>query len=389
MAPYELKEVTTPELEKIFLEVNVLINKAYPNYIQPLDKDIRDVFDPKKNKTYRFGTPIRWILTDKEGKPAGRIAAFTNKKYRNKGDDVKVGGIGFFDCINQQEAADLLFDVARNWLLQQGVEAMDGPINFGERDRWWGLVVEGFQEPLYGMNYNPPYYQELFEQYGFQPFFHQICVGMNPRAELSKKIRERHAQLEKDPAFSVRYMDKKNMGKYAEDFAAVYNAAWAGHGGLKEMKKDQVMLLFKKMKPVMDERIIWFTYHNDRPIAIFVNLPDLNQWFKYLNGKFDLFHKLKFLYIKATKPCRKFTGIVFGIVPEFQGMGIDAYLVGEAYKTVLITKYTDYEMQWIGDFNPKMLNVALGLGDVAPSRKLTTYRYLFDRTKEFKRHPIV
>ena len=385
----QLTEVTDAKGAKEFIHVNVEINRGNPDYIRPLDKDINDVFDEKKNKTFRFGKIIRWILKDDAGKNIGRIAAFTNKKYRNKGDDVAVGGIGFFDCINDQPAADMLFDVAKHWLLQQGVEAMDGPINFGERDRWWGLVVEGFQSPLYGMNYNPPYYKTLFESYGFQPFFHQVCFGMRPKEKLSDKVIERHAVYEKDPAFSVRNIEKSKLEKYAVDFAKVYNAAWAGHGGLKELKKEQVVLMFKKMKPVMDESILWFAYKNEDPIGIFINLPDLNQWFKHLNGKFDLLHKLKFLWVKKTVTCNKFTGIVFGIVPEFQGKGIDSFIVGEAYKTVVKNQYDEYEMQWIGDFNPKMINVAESLGDVYQSRKLTTYRYLFDRTKEFKRHPIL
>jgi hypothetical protein len=171
----------------------------------------------------------------------------------------------------------------------------------------------------------------------------------------------------------------------------VYNAAWAGHGGLKQLRKEQVIQMFKRMKPVMDERLVWFAYHQQKPIAIFTNLPDLNQWFKYLNGKFDLLHKLKFLWVKKTKPCKKWTGLVFGVVPEWQGKGIDAYMIGEADKVVKLPsfQYTEYEMQWIGDFNPKMLNVGYSLGDVYQSRKLTTYRYLFDRTKEFRRHPIL
>jgi hypothetical protein len=386
----ELVEVTDDTLAKQFILVNVLQNKSNPLYIRPLDKDVNDVFDPKSNKTFRFGTVKRWLLK-KDNEYIGRIAAFTNKKYKNKGDDVPVGGMGFFDCINDQIAADMLFDVAKHWLLQQGMGAMDGPINFGERDRWWGLVVAGFQEPLYCMNFNPPYYQSLLENYGFQPFFHQICLGMDPKQRLSDKIQERHGLYAGDPAFSVKQIDKNKIEKFAGDFAKVYNAAWAGHGGLKELKKEQVVLMFKKMKPVMDERIVWFAYENEEPIAIFVNLPDLNQWFKYLNGKFDLWHKLKFLWIKKTKPCKKFTGLVFGIVPRFQGKGIDAFIIGEADKTVKQSsfEYTEYEMQWIGDFNPKMLNVGLGLGDVYESRKLTTYRYLFDRTKPFHRHPIL
>ena len=148
--------------------------------------------------------------------------------------------------------------------------------------------------------------------------------------------------------------------------------------------------MFKAMKPVMDEKISWFVYYNERPIAMFINLPDLNQWFKYLNGKFDLLHKLKFLWIKKTKPCKKFVGLVFGIVPDFQGKGVDSYIITEAAKVVQpTTAYTEYEMQWIGDFNPKMVNVAENFGDTFRSRRLVTYRYLFDRNREFKRHPLV
>jgi len=384
-------EVTTPALENEFLKTNAVINKGNPAYIRPLDKDIRDVFNKGKNKAFRFGTAIRWILKNGQGELIGRIAAFTNKRYKNKGDDVPVGGIGFFDCINDQEAANRLFDTAKKWLAEQGVQAMDGPINFGERDRWWGLVVQGFQEPLYGMNYNPPYYQSLFENYGFQAFFNQVCFGLDPQKPLHEKIWQRHALYANDPAFKSRCIDKKQLEKFAGDFTTVYNKAWAGHGGMKELRREQVVKMFAQMKPVMDENVIWFTYHNEEPIAMFINLPDLNQWFKYLDGKFDLLHKLKFLWIKRTKPNKKFTGIVFGIVPEFQGKGIDAYMIAEGAKIVQIPScpYTEYEMQWIGDFNPKMLNVAASLGDTFESRRLTTYRYLFDRTKEFKRHPIL
>ena len=145
------------------------------------------------------------------------------------------------------------------------------------------------------------------------------------------------------------------------------------------------------MKPVMDEKIVWFAYHKNDPIAIFVNIPDLNQWFKYLNGKFGLLQKLRFLWLKQFKPNKKFSGLVFGVVPEWQGKGVDAYIIGETAKMVQsdAVPYTEYEMQWIGDFNPKMLNIAASLGDVSRSRKLSTYRYLFDRKKEFKRHPFL
>lgn len=386
----QLLEVHDKKTAREFIETNVELYKNDPNYIRPLDKDINDVFDASKNKTFRSGEAIRWILKGEKGKNIGRIAAFANNKYRNKGDEFPVGGIGFFDCINDQRAADMLFDVAKHWLMQRGFQAMDGPINFGERDRWWGVLAEGFQPPVYCLNYNYPYYKDLFENYGFRAFYHQICYGLDPVKKVSDKIIGRHAAVAADPDFSAKYIDKKQLKKFAEDFTKVYNKAWAGHGGLKKLRNEQVLTMFRKMKPVMDEKIVWFAYYKDEPIAIFINLPDLNQWIKYLDGKFDLFHKLKFLWVKLTKPNRSFVGLVFGIVPEFQGKGVDAYIINEAALVVQpLTKYRSYEMQWIGAFNPKMLNVVENFGDTFQSRKLTTYRYIFDRTVAFTPHPLV
>src|SRR5690349_7880212 len=176
----QIVPVKDAKTQKQFLSLPVSIYKNDPNWIQPLDKDIEEVFDRNKNKAFRFGELERWILIDAQGKCIGRIAAFINKKYKNKGDDIPVGGTGFFECINDQQAANILFDTAKNWLQQKGMEAMDGPVNFGERDRWWGLVIDGFQPPLYCMNYNPPYYVDLFQHYGFRVFFEQHCFFIAP-----------------------------------------------------------------------------------------------------------------------------------------------------------------------------------------------------------------
>lgn len=386
----QIVEVNTPQLRAAFLEVNAQLYADDPNYIRPLDKDVEEVFDPKKNKAFRFGEAVRWILLGDQGQKIGRIAAFVNQRYRTKGDQYPVGGIGFFDCIDDQHAAQLLFDTAKAWLQERGMEGMDGPINFGERDRWWGLIVEGFQPPLYCMNYNKPYYRKLFEQYGFTPFFDQICFGLDPTKEINQKLLDRHAQLKKDAAYRSIYINKNQLEKFAKDFTYIYNKAWAGHGGLKEMREEVAIALFKRMKPVMDEKIVWFTYYKEEPIGFFVNIPDLNQWFKYLNGKFDWWHKLKFLFIRYTRPNTRFTGIIFGVIPEFQGKGVDAFMINEAKFVIqAMQRYTYYELQWIGDFNPKMLNVAQGLGDTYPTRKLITWRYAFDRSRPPERHPVL
>ncbi|MGZ4049644.1 MAG: hypothetical protein ACXVNN_09790 [Bacteroidia bacterium] len=375
--------------EKEFLKVPLIIYKNDPNFIRPLDKDVKDVFDPKKNKAFRFGNCSRWILKDGDGNLIGRIAAFVNKKYKNKGDEQRTGGIGFFECINNQDAADMLFDVSKSWLMQQGMEAMDGPINFGERDRWWGLVVEGFKPPIYLMNYNLPYYVGLFENYGFKNFYNQICWHLFVQTQLNEKFFEQDEKYKSKPEYKTIHIRKNQLKKFATDFSIVYNKAWAKHEGNKQLNKEVTYKMFKAMKPVMDEHLIWFVYHNNEPIAFWVNLPELNQIFKHLDGKFNFFAKLKYLWLKRKGICNKFTGIVFGVIPEYQGQGIDYYMIVEGAKVIQADKqYNELELQWQGDFNPRILNISKNIG-ATQSRRLATYRYIFDRSKEFKRHPVL
>lgn len=381
-----LQEVKTPADIRAFLDMPEEIYKDDPNWIRPLDKDIEEVFDPAKNKFFKQGECCRWLLKNEGNDIIGRIAAFTNKKYKN---EQPTGGLGFFECINDTVAATFMFDHCRKWLQDKGMEAMDGPINFGERDRWWGLQVDGFQEPLYCMNYNPPYYQQLFEAYGFQPYFYQLCFALKVKDRVQEKFYVRHAELAQDKNYRAVTMKKSELDKFAKDFTYVYNKAWAGHGGGKEIDERTVKKMFQKMKPVMDEHISWFTYYKDEPIAMWINLPDLNQYFKHMKGKFGLLQKLYFLWLQKFGKCTRFVGLVFGIIPEFQGKGVDAFMIMEAAKVIQPRhKYEDYEMMWIGDFNPKMVNIAQSLGTHC-SRKLATYRYLFDREKEFKRHPML
>ncbi len=384
----QVTEVNSPAEKREFLLLPCRIYHRDSSWRRPLDKDVEAVFDPKQNKFFRHGTCTRFLLWDKEGKVIGRIAVFINDKTAKK-ESQPTGGIGFFECINDQEAANKLFDVAKNWLTERGMEAMDGPVNFGERDSWWGLLVEGFDPPSYKTNYNPPYYKSLFESYGFQTYFEQWCYRMKVKVQLQDKFYERHERIKMDPDYHADHLRKSQIDKYADDFRIVYNQAWARHGEGKALEEKQVRLFFRKMKPVIDEKIIWYVYHKNKPVAMWVNLPDINQLFSKFNGKFGLGEKIRFFLALRSGKINKFIGLVFGVVPEHQGKGVDSFMIVEGARVIQRERnYEDYEMQWIGDFNPKMNAIAESLGTTR-GRVLITYRYLFDRTKVFVRHTIL
>jgi hypothetical protein len=384
----KLREVITSADIRAFLNFPPELYRNDPEYIRPLDKDIEQVFDKSKNKFFRHGEAIRWLLTNDENKIIGRVAAFINRKTASK-EVIPTGGMGFFECINDRETAFFLFDSCKKWLQERGMEAMDGPINFGERDRWWGLLVDGFYEPIYCMNYNLPYYRELFEAYGFRTYYNQYCFSLRVSDPVDPKFEETYHRLKKAGNYHVETISKKNIEKYAADFTTIYNKAWVTHGGGKTITNEQTLNLFKKMKPVLVEYLVYFAYYKNEPVGAWLNLPELNQYFKYLDGKFDLFHKLKFLWIKLTKKNRKFYGIVFGVIPEHQGKGVDGLMIWSgAINIRKKNEFRDMEIQWIGDFNPKMLSIARSLG-TKQCRTLITYRKLFDETKPFERYKIM
>jgi hypothetical protein len=384
----KLIEVITEKDKKDFLLLPLKIYKGDANWSRPLNKDIEEVFDPKKNKFFRHGKCTRFLLKDDEGNVIGRTAVFINEKTANKNDQ-PTGGMGFFECIEDQRAANLLFDQCKRWLMERGMEAMDGPVNFGERDSWWGLIVEGFNPTPYKMNYNKPYYQKLFESYGFKTYFEQWCYALTVHNQLQPKFHERHDKIAQDPDYHSEHIKKSMLEKYAEDFRIIYNKAWAKHGGGKELDSRQVMKLFSSMKPVIDENLIWYVYYKNEPVAMWVNLPDINQLFRKFNGRFTIMEKLRFILMLRRNRLKKFIGLVFGVVPSHQGKGIDSYLILQGAEHIRKkTPYLEFEMQWIGDFNPRMVSIAENLGTYK-SRILKTYRYLFDPNKEFKRHPFL
>lgn len=383
-------EVTTQAQICAFLDFPDTLYKNNPNWIRPLDNDLEAVFDKKKNKAFQHGSCMRWIVENDKNEVIGRVAAFVNDRTTNKGNEQPTGGMGFFDCINDRATAFLLFDTCKTWLQAKGMEAMDGPINFGNRDKWWGLLIDGYErDPNYQCNYNFPYYKDFFEAYGFQVYFYQHTYGRPMMGDLDPRLAEKAAVIAKNPDYTFRYLSKSDTS-LADKIRYVYNKAWANRGEIPELTVTQANHIVKQMKPIMDEKLLWFAFYKDEPVAFFLSLPEVNQIFKHVNGKLDLLGKLKFVYHRWRKTNKKAFGILFGVVPAHQGKGVDGGLI-MAFKKVLqeeYVRYEEYEMNWIGDFNTKMIRVA---EQVTPQivKRHATYRKLFDETKEFKRYPIM
>jgi len=384
---FHLVEVNTKKEIKEFHNISAAINHGDKNWIQPLFRDVEAVFSPSRNILFRNGEAIRWILRDSTGKTAGRVAAFYTRKIANAGQK-PVGGMGFFECINDQQAATMLFDACREWLDDNGMTAMEGPENFGERDRWWGLLVEGFLPPNYCMPYNPPYYRQLFENYGFKNYFEQYTYHTPVSdKDLSRVIRIKAERIFNNPDYSFRYMKKSEIRQIARNFMIVYNKGWALFPGVKTISEEHAWQLLKGFSSLYDERLIWFGFYRDEPVCFFIMLPEVNQIMRHLKGKFNMIGKLRFLWYRYfRKELTKAFGLIFGIVPEHQRKGVEGALIMSFARMALRNDfpYRELEFNWIGDFNPSMMHLLDQIGAKIIKTHIT-YRYLFDREAPFER----
>jgi GNAT superfamily N-acetyltransferase len=372
-----------------FHELPFKIYQKDSNWTPPTIQEVEAVFDPKKNKYFTHGCCERWILLNEKSEIIGRIAAFINEKKAHTFKQ-PTGGIGFFECINDETAANKLFEQSKSWLSEKGIEAMDGPINFGENNKFWGLLIENFDFPTYyGQNYNPAYYKILFEQYGFQVYYYQLINYRKINDPIPEKFKQKAEAIINDPSFRIETLKINQIEKYAEDFRTVYNAAWVTHDNFKEMSKDMANSLFKKMKPIIDEDLFCFVYHENKPSAFCLCIPDISPIFKRLNGNLNWIGKLKFLVLKYFVKTPRINGVAIGVHPDFQKKGIEGAIFMDLGKRLQRqSKYKDIVVTWVGDFNPKMQFIFEDIGFTVKS-KMATYRKLFDDNAVFERSPII
>ena len=378
--------VGTRNTERSFLDFPRKLYRNDPNHVVPFDGEIKRAFDRNENPYFRHGDAARWIAVDERERTVGRIAAFYDRT-RNMAGDVKTGGCGFFESIDDLQVAHLLFDTAKSWLQKKGYEAMMGPINFGENDTNWGCLVHGFVPQGLGMAYNFPYYRNLFESYGFRLYYRQFSFHMDldrPFPERFWKIAE---WINNRKGYSFRHFDPRQTSRFVEDTVTIYNQAWKS---LKEdftpMDPSSLYDELKKIRPIMDPELIWYAYYNNEPIAFFLFLPDANQIFRRLNGKLHLANKLRFLYYKNRNHMTRIRGSAAGVIPKFQNSGVESGIFWQMKKVMeRKPQYRQFELSWVGDFNPRMISLYQATG-AYHVKTHHTYMYLLDRERPFRRY---
>ena len=312
-------------------------------FVSHIDQDVEAVFDPVKNINFTEGDAKRW-LAYRGGEVVGRIAAFYNAQQ---------SGIGFFESVNDQEVANALFHTAEQWLKDKGQTEVEAPVNFGERDRYWGLLVEGFERPSYQEPYNFPYYRQLFEHYGYQKAFEQTTSEVYPD-RIGERF-EKYMRFASKTPWATCHYSRKEHNRFVKAFTQIYNEAWGGQEFYIPLKEERVAALFKSLRPVIRDDLMWFVFDGERPVAFYISILDINPIFRHVRGNLNWWGKLKFLYYRKRIKIDRVRGVIFGVVPDYQNKGAYSGMLvkmHEVLKEDPVIKST--ELSWIGDFNPKM-----------------------------------
>ncbi len=311
---------------KDFHRVPHIIYRGDPNWIAPLEGDVEAVFDPNANDAFLDGEAICFVLRGDKGELAGRIAAFMDHA-RNKTQDHPIGGIGFFECVEEERYAQALFEKAEAWLRSKGAEVMDGPINFGEREKFWGLLVKGFYPPLLQENYQPAYYRPFFENYGFQPFEQILTLKGDSRNIPVERLRIIMKRLQRSHDIVTLPLDYEQLPKFAEDFCKIYNAAFSKYGHFKPLEPTLVIKILKEAKPIADPNIMTITYFDGEPAAFCALLPDINELLRPMKGRMKWWKLPGFLWRKWRKKQFAAKGIGFGVHPDYQHRGLNGVII--------------------------------------------------------------
>jgi len=379
---YDFVKVRTDRHADAFYELPFRIYRDYPNWMPPFRFEIENIFDPAKNNFFDMGSCERYLVRSGD-RIVGRFAVM-NTPERDRVLDPPMGGIGFIEMENDPGLARAIIDFARRWHLERGYKAMRGPINFGENDTYWGLLVENFDEPnIYGMWYHPPYYQKLLEQTGakkmddhwsYKRFFD------DPLPERMVKITNR---IESRDEVELRPIDRNSLYRDAEYMRRIYNDAWSNQDiserseMFTELTEGTVRRMVDKLKPIMIRESVLLAFVNGEPASFIVCIPDLNEISKETGGRLRWWHYPKLLWFK--RRAKRLRTLVYGTRPKFRKMGLEAltFTRGIQYTHEAAPTLEYLEGAWVSEKNWLMQRSLEALG-CHHHKTHRTYKWIFD-----------
>ncbi len=382
-----LKRVGAGASLRDFMRVPHLTQGHDPYWVAPISLELGPLqigegprFNPKVNPWFQHGEVMFWVA-ERDGQLVGRISAQIDQNHLKLYNDA-TGFFGFFECIDDQEVANALFEAGFAWLREKGMKRCVGPFSFNINDPDAGLLIDGFNcRPRVAMGHAQPYYQKLVEDAGF-------AKAVDMRAYLTpmdtalpfKQLQWLKRRLARNPRLAVRSLDPK---RYDEDFAAIvdiWRAGWVDNWGSIPMTEAEGKYLAEETKLIVIPELVSIATVDGKPAAMCMALPDFNEMIWDLKGKLLPFGWAKLIWRVLTR--RSFLSgtrvILMGVSPEYKNKSMGSQLalltVGAVREASLKLGMLVCEMSWVLETNTQTCHSIEEIG----GKVYKTYR-MFER----------
>jgi GNAT superfamily N-acetyltransferase len=371
-----IKSVETTEDRKAFLSFPWTVYKDDPYWVPPIFSERMHFTDPEKNPFFQHAE-VQFFMALRGEKIAGTIAVFTNHLH-NEYQNENVAFFGFFEVLEDYEAAELLFKTAEAWAKERGHAALRGPAQWSTNDEC-GLLVDGFDDsPRILMTYNPSYYVDYIEKLGYK-YARDLWAY---KLSVKKFMEITGERLDK---LTTRILERKNitihtldMKKYAEEvnkFKILYNNAWSKNWGFIPMTNLEFDQLADELHAIIDPDLVFIAEKDGEPVGFSLTLPDLNKPLRLAYPKPNTpewwtMAKLVWQW-KIRRKVSWIRVFALGVIPEYRKLGIDALFYFKTAQAALKKGIKMAEMSWILDNNDLMNKPIIAMG----GEVYKTYRY--------------
>lgn len=342
-----MKEVRTRRDLNIFLNIPRCIYKNRREVVPDDRRRLKKIIHDIHNNVDGFRELRLWFI---EG--WGRIAALFDPESQE-------GWFGYFDVKCPGTEAAMLLHQALNYLKEKGALNMTGPVSFAERDRHWGMMHSGQDRHAWGENYHVPGLCAQMASLGFVNTFEQYTYEIKPPHQINPSLIKLADRVNNRFHPEIQTLSYESLIPFLQKFTEVYNLAWPQ---AERLTRERVQQLFREMKPVLLPKLAHITEVDGRPIGIFAAIQEPGQFLKGA-GKFKLISLWRCLRFKFTPKNQYIRGVIFGVIPEFQRRGMEAFMIKQIHEAVQThAPEAVIELSWIGSFNKGMMKMVEKFG---------------------------
>ncbi|MDR1928659.1 MAG: hypothetical protein LBQ07_01035 [Endomicrobium sp.] len=341
-----------------FVRLPWKIYSGVKQWVPPLISDVIYTLSENKNPFWMHAKRQLFLAYDKNNDVVGRIVAIIDYSYISFHND-KCGFFGFYECINDLEVAMNLFISAENWLKDQNIYKMIGPMN-PSINYECGFLYDGFNiNPSFMMPYTHKYYLQLVEKSGLKKIKELYAYNMNimKNLELEERLKKIVIMTKKRiPTLRIRNIQKKTYKEDLNTIISIYNCAWEENWGFIPYSMDEFLSIATRLKTIIDPEMILIATIDDLPIGIIISLPDYNQVLKRINGKLFPIGLLKILYYRTKIDSLRL--VIMGIIKGYRHKGIAAVMCEKGLENAIRLGYKHCEFSWILDNNIMTQHIA-------------------------------